>query len=414
MAGGEFYDALETRDPAAREAEAMASLAAQVARAKARSPWYGRVLAEFDAAAVTSREALARLPVTRKHNLIKLMKDEPPMGGLNAVALGDAAVIFTSPGPIYEMMTDRPDFHGAARAVFAAGFRKGDIIHNSFSYHLTPGAWIIHAAARALGCPVIPGGVGNSEQQAQVIAQIRPVGYAGTPDFLKVLLETGDKLGFDLGSIKRALVGGGPLFPQLRDFYHQRGIAVFQTFATAELGNVAYESPAFEGLIVAEDKIVEILVPGTGDPVAEPGQVGELVVTTLNPDAPLIRFATGDLTAVLPGRSSCGRSNMRIKGWLGRADQTTKVRGMFVHPEQVAEVIKRHPEIRKARLVVDIKDGLDLPVLRCETESGNPAIAEMLGKTFQTVCKVRAIVEFAAPGSLPNDGKIIEDIRKMA
>ncbi len=413
MADGEYYDALETREPAQREAAVMAALAAQVARAKEKSSWYAKLLADVDAGSIVSRAALAKLPVTRKHGLIKQMKDEPPLGGLNAVPLAEAALFFTSPGPIYELATDRPDFYGAARAIHAAGFRKGDIIHNSFSYHLTPGAWIIHSAARGLGCPVIPGGVGNTEQQAQVIAQIRPIGYAGTPDFLKVLIETGEKLGFDLGSIKRALVGGGPLFPQLRDFYHRRGIAVFQTFATAELGNIAYESNSFEGLIVAEDKIVEVLVPGTGDPVTGDDQVGELVVTTLNPDAPLIRFATGDLTAILPGISRCGRTNMRIKGWLGRADQTTKVRGMFVHPEQIAEVMKRHPDIKRARFVVDMRDGFDMPVLRCEANETTGFFIRTIEKTFQAVCKVRAMIEIVPVGSLPNDGKVIEDVRKM-
>jgi phenylacetate-CoA ligase len=335
------------------------------------------------------------------------------MGGLNAMPLGEAAVIFTSPGPIFEYATDRPDFYDAARALYAAGVRKGDIVHNSFSYHLTPGAWVMHSAARALGCPVIPGGVGNTEQQVQVMAQIRPTVFAGTPDFLKVMIETADKIGVALGSVKKALVGGGPLFPQLRQFYKERGIQCLQSFATAELGNIAYESPALEGMIVSENKIVEVLVPGTGDPVAELGQVGELVVTTLNPDFPLVRFSTGDLTAVLPGQSPCGRTNLRIKGWMGRADQTTKVRGMFVHPEQVAEVVKRHPELKRARLVVDAKEGLDQPTFRCETALGSEMLAESVAKTFQAVCKVRAPVEFVTPGSLPNDGKVIEDVRKV-
>ncbi len=414
MAKTEFYDALETRAPEQREKANMAALADQVRRAKERSPWYAQLLKGMDARAVTTRAALAKLPVTRKHDLIKLMKDNPPFGGLNIVPPSDAALLFTSPGPIFELVTDRSDFHGAVRALFSAGFRRGDIIHNSFSYHLTPGAWIIHNAARQLGCPVIPGGVGNTEQQVQVIAQMRPLGYAGTPDFLKVLLEAAEKLALDIGSIKRAIVGGGPLLPPLRQLYKERGIAVLQTFATAELGNIAYESPSLEGLIVAEDKIVEIVVPGTGDPVAKPEDIGELVVTTLNPDNPLIRFATGDLTALLPGRSPCGRTNMRIKGWLGRADQTTKVRGMFVHPEQIAEVVRRHPVIRKARLIVGAKAGLDEPVLRYESDSAGGGLADTIAKTFQAVCKVRADVQTAPPGSLPSDGKLIEDARKMA
>ena len=413
MASGDFYDALETRSPEAREAALMAALAEQVANAKARSGWYGALFKDVDPRAITSRAALAQLPVTRKHDLIALMKEKPPMGGLEAMPLGEASLIFTSPGPIFEYATDRPDFYDAARALYAAGIRKGDIVHNSFSYHLTPGAWVMHSAARALGCAVIPGGVGNTEQQVQVMAQIKPVAYSGTPDFLKIMIETAEKLGLSIASVKKALVGGGPLFPQLRAFYTERGIRCLQSFATAELGNIAHESPALEGLIVAESKIVEIVVPGTRDPVSEPGQVGELVVTTLNPDFPLVRFSTGDLTAVLPGQSPCGRTNMRIKGWMGRADQTTKVRGMFVHPEQVAEVMKRHPEIRRARLVVDLKDGLDVPTFRCETAAMQPALAEAVGATFQAVCKVRAAVEFVELGKLPNDGKLIEDARKV-
>ena len=413
MAAGEYYDSLETRPPELREQALMAALAEQVANAKAKSGWYGTLFADVDPRAVTSRAALANLPVTRKHDLIGLMKENPPMGGLNALPLGEAAVIFTSPGPIFEYCTDRPDFYDAARALYAAGVRAGDIVHNSFSYHLTPGAWVMHSAARALGCPVIPGGVGNTEQQVHVMAQIRPTVFAGTPDFLKVMIETADKLGVKLDSVKTALVGGGPLFPQLRRFYTERGIQCLQSFATAELGNIAHESPALEGLIVAESKIVEIVAPGTGDPV-EPGQVGELVVTTLNPDFPLVRFSTGDLTAVLPGQSPCGRTNMRIKGWMGRADQTTKVRGMFVHPEQVAEVVRRHPEVKRARLVVAAKEGLDQAVFRCETGLGSDTLAEAVAKTFQAVCKVRAAVEFLTPGDLPNDGKVIEDVRKVA
>jgi phenylacetate-CoA ligase len=414
MGAQDVFDELETRDPAARERANMASLSDLVAVAKAKSPWYAQLLAGIDPASVTSREALAKLPVTRKHDLIKLQKAQPPLGGLNAVPLDQAALIFTSPGPIFEITTDRPDFYGAARALYAAGIRAGDIIHNAFSYHLTPGAWIMHLAARQLGCPVIPAGVGNTEQQVAVMAQMRPAAYSGTPDYLKVLLEKADELGLDLSSVKRALVGGGPLFPQLRAWYRERGIEVFQTFATAELGNIAYETPALEGMVVSEDKILEVLVPGTGDPVAKEGDVGEMVVTMLNPDAPLIRFATGDLTAVLPGTSPCGRTNMRIKGWMGRADQTTKVRGMFVHPEQVAEVLKRHAEIGRARLVVDARDAKDVAIFKCEiTEPGGESLADAVAKTFQSVCKVRGDVEFVPPGSLPNDGKIIDDIRKF-
>ncbi len=413
MAASEFYDDLETRDPQAREAANMAALAEQIANAKANSAWYAKTLKDIDPASITSRAALAQVPVTRKHDLIKLMAENPPMAGLNAVPLSEAAMIFTSPGPIFEIATDRIDGFGAARAFYAAGVRKGDIIHNSLSYHLTPGAWIMHGAARALGCPVIPGGAGNTEQQAAVIAQVRPRVYAGTPDYLGIILEKGDALGLDLSSIELAVVGGGPLFPQQRAAYKERGIATFQTFATAELGNIAHETPAMEGMTISEDKIVEVLVPGTGEPVANEGDVGEMVVTTLNPDVPLIRFATGDLTAILPGPSNCGRTNMRIKGWMGRADQTTKVRGMFVHPEQIAEVVKRHAEIGKARLTVDAVEGKDVPAFQVEIEGGDDALAGKIAETFQSVCKVRGDIRIVAPGSLPNDGKVIDDVRKF-
>ncbi|HUT47786.1 MAG TPA: phenylacetate--CoA ligase family protein [Alphaproteobacteria bacterium] len=413
MAASDFYDDLETRDPEAREAANMAALAEQIANAQANSAWYAKSLGDVDPAAITSRQALAKLPVTRKHDLIELMKADPPMAGLNAVSLDEVALIFTSPGPIFELATDRIDGFGTARAFYAAGVRKGDIIHNSLSYHLTPGAWILHYGARALGCPVVPAGIGNTEQQAAVIAQIRPRVYAGTPDYLGIILEKGDELGLDLSSIELAVVGGGPLFPQQRAAYKERGIETYQTFATAELGNIAHETPALEGMTIGEDKIVEVLVPGTGEPVANAGDVGELVVTTLNPDTPLIRFATGDLTAALPGPSKCGRTNMRIKGWMGRADQTTKVRGMFVHPEQIAEVVKRHAEIGKARLTVDAVDGKDVPAFKVEVDGGGDALAGKIADTFQSVCKVRGNIELVAPGSLPNDGKVIDDVRKF-
>lgn len=413
MAGkGDFYDDLETRDPEAREKALMAELSAQVARAKEKSAWYAEQLQDVDPKSVTSREALAKLPVTRKHDLIEIMKAKPPMGGLNSIPVEDASVIFTSPGPIFEFMTDRPDFYGAARALYAAGVRKADIVHNSFAYHLTPGAWIVHSAARALGCPVVPGGIGNTEHQVAVMEQIKPKVYGGTPDYLKTLLEKGDEMGADLSSIKIAWVGGGPLFPQVRQWYQERGIDCLQGFATAELGNIAYETPAMEGMVVSEDKILEILVPGTGDPVQGDEEVGEIVVTSLNPDYPLLRFATGDLSAVMPGTSPCGRTNMRIKGWMGRADQTTKVRGMFVHPEQVAEVVKRHKEITRGRLVVDAKDGKDTPIFRVEAK-GDDTLRAAIAESFQNVCKVRGEVEFVEPDSLPNDGKVIDDVRKF-
>ncbi len=408
----DHYDALETRDPAEREAALMAALPAQVAHAKGATDWYAKSLADVDPASVTSREALAALPVTRKHGLIEAQKAAPPLAGLNALALGDAAVAFTSPGPIFEIMGARADYFGGARSLHAAGLRRGDIVQNSFSYHLTPGGWIFHDSARALGCPVIPAGIGNTEQQAQVMAQYRPKGHAGTPDYLKAILEKGDEMGLDLTSVTCAIVGAGPLFPPLRNWYGARGVRVFNTFGTAELGIVAYETEAQNGMVIAEDKIVEILVPGTGEPVANIGDVGELAVTLLTPEAPLIRFATGDLSALTDAPSPCGRTNVRMLGWMGRADQTTKVRGMFVHPEQIADIVRRHPEIARARLVVDAADGKDAPSLRVEAAAAGPAFADAVAGSFQTVCKLRAAVEIVEPGALPNDGKVIDDVRE--
>lgn len=414
---GEFYDQLETRDPAAREAALMAALAARIAHAKGAAPGFARILGDVDSAAVTDRAALARLPVTRKADLVSLQREAPPLGGLAAIGLGASARLFVSPGPLYEPEAPRRDYWRMARAFFAAGFRAGDVVHNCFSYHLSPGGRIAESGLRALGCAVVPGGTGNSEGQARAIAQLRPVGYTGTPDFLKVLLDTGAELGLDCASIVKALVSGGALFASLRRDYAARGVAVLQCYATADLGLIAYESAPDQGLILDEALIVEIVGPGTGDPLPE-GEVGEVVVTTLNPDYPLIRFATGDLSAVLPGSSPCGRTNMRLVGWLGRADQTTKIKGLFVHPGQVAEVIKRHPQIAKARLVVSRHDQSDVMTLRCELAApgapgtpGGAALAEAIAATFRAVCKLKARVDLVAPGALPNDGLVIEDAR---
>jgi phenylacetate-CoA ligase len=407
----DHFDELETRDPAAREAALMAALPGQIAHAKATAPAVARILEDVDPAAVTGRAALAALPVTRKSDLIAGQSEAPPLGGFAAVAPGAAARLFASPGPIYELETSRPDYWRTARALYAAGFRAGDVVHNCFSYHLSPGGWMLDAGLRALGCAVVPGGVGNSEAQAQAIAHIRPVGYAGTPDFLKVLLDAGAKLGLDCTSITKGAVSGGALFPSLRQEYRTRGVAVLQCYATADLGLIAYESGPDQGMIVDEQLIVEIVRPGTGDPVSE-GEVGEVVVTTLNPDSPLIRFATGDLSAALPGQSPCGRTNSRLKGWMGRADQTTKVKGMFVHPGQIAEVVKRHPEVAKARLVVARAGENDAMTLRCEVAGGgDDALAGAIAATLQAVCKLKGAVALEAPGALPNDGKVIEDAR---
>jgi len=410
----DFFDELESRDPAARESALMAALAAQIAHAKAHTPGFARLLAEVDPETVTDREALARLPVTRKSDLPELQHADPPLGGLAAIAPGTAARLFASPGPLYEPEAARPDYWRIERALHAAGFRTGDIVHNSFSYHLTPGGWMMDMGLRALGCAVIPAGVGNSEAQAQAIAQYRPAGFAGTPDYLLVLLEAAAALRLDCSSIVKAMVSGGALYPSLRQDYAARGIAVLQCYATAELGLIAYETRPDEGLIVDEHLIVEIVRPGTGDPLSE-GEVGEVVVTTLNPDYPLIRFATGDLSAVLPGLSPCGRSNMRLRGWLGRADQTTKVKGMFVRPEQIADVLRRHPVLGRGRLIVARAGKADTMTLRCEVlapgDTGDAALAAAVAETLQTVCKVKGTVALEPAGALPNDGKVIEDTR---
>ena len=406
----EYYDALETRSPEEREAELMAALSRQVALAR-QTPGYADALRDIDPAAVADRAALAALPVTRKSALIERQGADAPFGGLTATPAGAMARLFLSPGPIAEPQGRREDFWRLARALFAAGFRKGDLVHNCFSYHFTPAGMMFDSAAQALGCAVFPGGIGQTEQQVAAMAHFRPSAYAGTPDFLKIIVEKADETGADIASVKKAMVGGGALLPPLRDFYAGRGINVLQCYGTADLGNIAYESEAREGLILDEGVIVEIVRPGTGEPVAE-GEVGEVVVTPINPDYPLIRFATGDLSAILPGQSPCGRTAPRIRGWMGRADQRTKVRGMFVDPVQVERVRKAHAALGRVRLVVGETDGHDTAVLRCEAGSRDKSLSDAVAATFQAECKVRATVEIVAPDTLPNDGKVIDDVRK--
>ena len=410
----EHFDGLETREPEVREAALMAALPEILGRAKAKAPGFARILKDVDPAAINSRAALAQLPVTRKSTLIDLQRKSPPLGGLAALPPGAAAQLYASPGPIYELEATRGDYWRAARALHAAGFRKGEVVHNAFSYHLSPGGWILHSGARALGCAVIPAGVGNSEQQVQAIDQLRPDGYTGTPDFLKALLDKAVELELDAGSLTKALVGGAALPPSLRRELWERGVSVLQCYATADLGLVAYESAVGEvvgeGMILDEGIIVEIVRPGSGEPVAE-GEVGEVVVTTLTPEYPLVRFGTGDLSAVLPGQSACGRTNTRIRGWMGRADQTTKVKGLFVHPEQVAEVQRRHPELLRARLEVEREGQNDVMTLRCEVEAASEGLAAAVERTLVQVCKMKGGVTLCAPGELPNDGKVIADLR---
>ena len=406
----DHYDALETRDPAVRAREQAAALPGIVARAMI-APGWAKHLKGIDPKSVNSRAALAKLPVLRKADVAALQKENPPFGGLNVTAPGKARRLLMSPGPIFEPEGEGKDWWGSARACYAAGFRAGDIVHNSFAYHLTPGGFILEAGLHALGCAVIPGGVGNTEQQLEAIAHYKPSGYVGTPDFLKILLDTAEKTGKDAASIKRALVSGAALPASLRDELAQRGVAVLQCYATAELGVIAYESGAREGMIVNESVIVEIVRPGTGDPVAE-GDVGEVVVTSFNPDYPMIRLGTGDLSALLPGVSPCGRSNARIKGWMGRADQTAKVKGMFVHPKQIAEVAARHPQLVRLRLVVGREGEQDSMTLMAECAAPDAALEATVAATLQSVTKLKGAVKLVAPGALPNDGKVIADERK--
>jgi phenylacetate-CoA ligase len=405
----DHFDALETRDPDVREREQIAQLPDLVANAM-RAPGWAKQLTGIEPGSITSRATLAKLPLLRKSDLIALQKSDPPFGGFNLTPPGKLRRLLMSPGPIFEPEGSGTDWWGAAPALYAAGFRADDIVHNAFSYHLTPGGFLLEAGAHALGCAVIPGGVGNTEQQLDAVAHFKPSGYVGTPDFLKILLDAAAKSGKDASSLKRGLVSGAALPASLRQDLTSRGVDVFQCYATADLGVIAYESAAREGMIVNESLIVEIVRPGTGEPVPL-GDVGEVVVTSFNPDYPMIRFATGDLSAVLLGPSPCGRTNMRIKGWLGRADQTTKVKGMFVHPGQVAEVAQRHPALGRARLVVTRVDEQDAMTLMVESASPTDDLAEDVAATLQSVTKLRGEVRLVEPGTLPNDGKVIADQR---
>jgi len=419
---GPHYDALETRTLAQREAALMSALAAQIAYAKAHAPAFASSLAGIDAAAITNRAALARLPVIRKHELLERQRDANApdvFGGFSALGWGAAPRerralrVFVSPGPIHEPEGAAPDYWRMARALFAAGLREGDLVHNTFSYHFTPAGAMMESGAFALGCTVFPGGTGQTEQQVRAIAALKPAAYIGTPSFLKIILEKADELGIALPSVAKASVGGEAFPPSLRDWLLARGITAYQSYGTADLGLVAYETAAREGLVIDERVIVEIVRPGTGDIVPD-GEVGEVVVTTLNPGYPLIRFGTGDLSAVLAGTCPTGRTNTRIKGWMGRADQTAKVRGMFVHPAQVAEIARRHPEVRKARLVVSGEMANDAMALHVEVDGAPEGLEARLAEAMREVTKLRGEVWLCAVGSLPNDGKVIEDARRYA
>ncbi|MGE0259704.1 MAG: phenylacetate--CoA ligase family protein [Alphaproteobacteria bacterium] len=413
---GVFYDALETRDPAEREAALLSALPGVIASAKEHAPFYRERLAKVRPEHVADRRALVDLPLTRKSDLIEMQRQNPPFGGLAAVPVAALARIFASPGPIYEPEARRPDFFRMARALYAAGIRPGDLVHNTFSYHLTPAGAMVESAALALGCPVIPAGTGQTEQQLRTIADLRPVAYVGTPSFLKILLDRAAAEDVGIGSIKNALVGAEAFPAAVRAEFAERGIAALQCYGTADLGLIAYESrgpdgAVCDGMVLDEGIIVEIVHPGTGEPTA-PDEVGEVVVTTLTPEYPLIRFATGDLSAQLAGVSPCGRTNHRIRGWLGRADQSVKVRGLFVHPVQVAEIVRRHKSIIRARLVVERPQGADEMTLLVEIgEPDEPEAA--IATSLQAVTKLRGAVRRAPEGSLPNDGQVIEDRRPV-
>ncbi len=404
------FDRLERRSADEREAALIAALAKLVAHAKQASAYYSELLADIAPRDIKDLSVLARLPVTRKAALKKLQEGKPPFGGLEATPISRLARIFASPGPVFEPEAVRPDYWRYARALWATGLRPGDLLHNCFAYHFTPAGAMMETGALALGATVFPAGTGQTGLQVQTAAKLRPVAYSGTPDFLRTILEHADGQGADLSSIEIAHVTGGALLPDARAFYAQRAIEVMQSYGTAEIGLIAYESAAHEGLIADEGVIVEIVEPGTGTPVTD-GETGEVLVTVLNPDYPLIRFATGDLSAILPGASPCGRTNRRIKGWMGRADQTTKVKGMFVHPHQIAEIVRRHPEISHARLLVGRERGADVMTLKVEAAQASGEFVRAIEASVQAVTRLKGHVEIAPAGTLPRDGKAIEDAR---
>ena len=408
-----FYDRLEIREPSEREQDLLAALAGQVAHAQTSAPAFTTILDGVNANEITSRAALSRLPVTRKTDLLALQKEcraSDPFGGFAAIARGVRMPrVFASPGTIYEPEGEGRDYWRTARALHAAGFRSGDLVHNCFSYHMTPAGSIMESGAHALGCTVFAGGTGQTEQQIEAMVDLQPAGYIGTPSFLRILLEKAETLNLPLPSLTRAMLSGEAFPPSLRDWLAERGVDGMQCYATADLGLIAYETSAREGLVLDEGVLLEIVRPGTGDTVPD-GEVGEVVVTTFNRDYPLVRFGTGDLSAVLPGTCPTGRTNTRIKGWLGRADQTTKVRGMFVHPGQVAAVLKRFPDVARARLVVKGEMADDRMTLHIEAPA-TEGLAERIGTAMREATKLRCAVEFVTPGTLPNDGKVIEDAR---
>ena len=408
----DFYDALETRDPVLREKQQFNELKKQLHNARDHAPAYAAILADVDFASVNDRITLAAIPLTRKSDIAKRQSELPPLGGYAAAPMDSFYNVFASPGGIFEPGAARDDYWNFARGLYAAGIRAGDLIHNTFSYHFTPAGLMVDSAARALGCPVFPGGIGQTELQVQVMARLKPRAYCGTPSFLKIILDKAAEMKISVDTLSLGLVGGEALPGSLRTELSDSGVDVVQFYGTADLGMVAYESSAKEGMILEEKVIVEIVRPGTGEPVAE-GEVGEIVVTTLSPEYPLIRFATGDLSAFMSGNSPCGRTNRRIKGWMGRADQTAKVRGMFVHPSQVASVVSRHDELLRARLVIGRVDNQDVMTLKCEIENHQESIEQLIEQSVREICKLRADIELCPAGALPNDGVVIEDARPL-
>jgi phenylacetate-CoA ligase len=403
-------DKRETQDPAKREAALFKDLRSLLAFAAGKAPALKRQLKGIDIRSLKDRSALAGVPVLRKSDLMAMQKSATPFGGFTTLKPGQFARLLTSPGPFADPEGAFMDWWGAARALAAAGFAKGDVVLNTFSYHFTPGGFIMDSGAQALGCAVIPAGPGNIEQQLEAIRMYRPAAFCGTPDFLKILLDKAQEAGADVSCITKALVSGAAFPPSLQAELTSRGVDAYQAYATADLGIVAYETPARQGLVVNEDLIVEIVRPGTNDPVSA-GEVGEITVTRLNEDYPLVRFGTGDLSKLLDGPSPCGRTNLRLAGWMGRADQRTKVKGMFVDPAQVAEIGRRHPELGRMRLVVSRANEQDVMSLRAEAQKQDPALAEKVGETLAALLKLKGGVELVKPGALPNDGKVIADER---
>lgn len=406
----DFFDDLETRSSDEREADLFSKLPDYIAYAMGNAPSWGALLNGVDASSITSREALGTLPVLRKPELMEKQKENPPFGGFTTVGADAFDRVFMSPGPVWEPQPDGEDAWNAARSYYAAGFRKGDVVHNTLAYHMTPGGFILDQGAIALGCAVFPAGPGSTEMQAQAMAALQPVGYAGTPDYLKAILDKADELGLAIPSLNKALVSGGALFPSMREDYQNRGISVLQAYATADLGCIAYESSAMEGMIVNENYIVEIVKPGTNEVLAN-GEVGEVVVTNFKRNYPLIRFGTGDMSAIMEGTSPCGRTNQRIKGWMGRADQRTKVKGMFIDPAQINQIAKAFPHLGRLRLEVTRANEQDVMTLKAESDICDDALVSKLEEAIVTHCKVKGAVLLAAPGSLPNDGKVISDER---